>query len=1035
MLAETLRHIRTAQDTRLLFEALGYTPDCAPFDEGAHVVARWHGFKVIAVDAEQPSDRARALARRLGRLGERALALAVGPNRSLALAAPTLAAPGTTPALVLSLDQPGREALNQLASLRPTSGTTGLAQALKVAELLASEVAGQRFFAAFRMTLERMAASQGSTVPSTERRVVALLALTRVLFLYFVQAKGWLDGRHDYLRQLLDTSLTRRRSFHRCALQPLFFGTLNQPAKARSKRFPVGAIPYLNGGLFEPHPVERRHGMPTFSNALWRDAFDDVFERFRFCVREAHEVDAIAPDMLGRVFERLMDAGERHNSGTFYTPERVVREIVEAALTTALSGVGRLSEEVARAVVERKQMQERDRARASVAVRRLRILDPAVGSGAFLLGALEVLTEIRLTLESERRKPDRRLRLRREVLEESLFGVDVNPIAVRLAELRLWLAVVADDPTTAIADITPLPNLDGVVRQGDTLLDPVGAARACHVSFPGLLTARATARVRSARCRLFDARGGTLVRVSRELQRAEHALASRLLGEALSATEQAYADLSAAARDRDLFGNRVRLAPAQEMRLRMLRQSREELSRARHQMELGVVPFFSFEVHTPDVLARGGFSIVLGNPPWVRAERLSPARRCVLRNRFAWWRGTRGRGYAHLPDLAIAFLERSLELTAPGGAVGLLLPSKVFSAGYGETARQHLVRETSVVYAHRVPEREAAQFGATTYPVALVLRKRPPDAKHQVLLSFDGCRSVPQRSLAGEGPWILLPAGEQSAIRELQASGRPLRELAEPSLGIKTGADSVLVGELLERTGKLATVRFGVTAITIESSVLRSAIRGRDVTPFKAQTRWVVLWGYTATARALDRLPPRAARHIRSNAAVLRRRADYRKGPLWTLFRQRASVSSHRVVWPDLARRPRAVALDETTLAHALPLNTCYVAPAPDRETALVIAAVMNSSWAGVLIRVVADEARGGYCRVNARVTGQVPIPIAGRGLEDLIGLSSLAHNGHHVSQLNLDETVANALRLRVGTRKTLARMAAALFGSAAGRR
>src|SRR5262249_22320752 len=128
--------------------------------------------------------------------------------------------------------------------------------------------------------LESMATSLPGARPPAERRVAALLPLTRVLFLYFVQAKGWLDGRPDYLRRLLDASLSRRKHFHRAALHPLFFGTLNRKPADRKATHKLGRIPYLNGGLFEPHPVERRAGPVLFSNELWRGAFDGLFERF-----------------------------------------------------------------------------------------------------------------------------------------------------------------------------------------------------------------------------------------------------------------------------------------------------------------------------------------------------------------------------------------------------------------------------------------------------------------------------------------------------------------------------------------------------------------------------------------------------------------------------------------------------------------------------------------------------------------------------------------------------------------------------------
>jgi len=460
-LLDSLSRTRTIHDVRRLFVDLGYAPDDRG-DEGAHAVARWRGFHVLAAAAVEPREAGRGLARRLALTSRRALAVSWNASE-LVLAAPRVGAAGITPLLVVPLAAPTPLALQLLADLAPRPRHTGLAHALRVAELLGTERAGERFFRIFRVMLERMAASLAPRGSAADRRALALIALTRVLFLYFVQAKGWLDSRPDYLPALLDDALARGRQFHRQVLLPLFFGTLNRPPNERPRRSAPGAVPYLNGGLFEPHPVERRLAEAYVPNALWRDAFDGLFQKFCFCVREADEVGAVAPDMLGHVFERVMDADERHATGTFYTPESVVRQIVDAAIETALAGGAGVERETVRRLMTGAALAPAAARAAATALRRLRVLDPAVGSGAFLLGALERLTELRARLEGA---GDRALRgrLRREILRDNLFGVDRNPVAVRLAELRLWLALVADDPTTDIAHVAPLPNLDGVVR-------------------------------------------------------------------------------------------------------------------------------------------------------------------------------------------------------------------------------------------------------------------------------------------------------------------------------------------------------------------------------------------------------------------------------------------------------------------------------------------------------------------------------------------------------------------------------------------
>jgi hypothetical protein len=1015
MVKQVLKGIATTAEVSRLFVALGYKPDHIGVYGEALVVAHWQGFKVVAAAGDDPLQAVRQLAAKLARNSQRGLAVVLARAGTLTLAAPRIGRPGTTRALTVQLNNPSRFTLEQLERLRPKKSSNALSHALWVAEVLSSEKVTERFFCAFRQIYERMATTPGGAATGRERRMLALLSLTRVMFLYFVQQKGWLNRDSCYLRSLFDRALQTRSDFHRTKLNPLFFGTLNRPLRQRNRQIKLGTIPYLNGGLFEPHPIERRVGRIHYPNELWRDAFDGLFERFRFCVREDDEVDAIAPDMLGRVFERLMEGTERHESGTFYTPEAVVKQLVEATIESALTR--QMPHRLAHAVASGAHLTEDEKRTAGIALQRLRILDPAVGSGAFLLGVLETLTRIRSALLGPRHQD--RSRIRRDIMRDNLMGIDINPVAVHLAELRLWLAVVADDPTTEIPQVAPLPNLDGVVRQGDTLLDPVGAARRLLHGI-GNAWNDATRSVSAARRTLFDSGGGAQQQDLRRLRQTEIKVARCVLRQAITSIQYAIGDLTAILSGRDLFGDPSGLTRAQAERLRVLRSTKRDLVRAQKQVSEGRIPFFSFEIQAPDVIADGGFCAVVGNPPWVRAERLSPPLRRTLQERFSWWRSSGARGYAHLPDLSVAFLQRALELVAPGGTVGLLLPSKVTSATYGEAARRGLVRETSITFVHRVSERDAERFGATTYPLGLVVRKEPPKPTHTVQLGFTPNCSLSQAALNGSGPWILLPNNVRDALEELRSAGQPLAEVATPALGVKTGADRIFIGHTAGANGDFGHVEFADRSVAIESAMLRPALRGRDVTPFQAHPEHVIVWTHAESGAPLDTIPRKAASYLRRYSMKLTKRADYRGGPFWSLFRVKPALSENRVVWADIATHPRAVALDETDANRAIPLNTCYLASAPNRDTALTITGVLNSCWARALTYAIADEARGGYRRINARVAGQIPVPKPGPQRSALRELSAQAHKGDHVSNTDLDEAVADALGLSAKARRFL---------------
>ena len=347
-------------------------------------------------------------------------------------------------------------------------------------------------------------------------------------------------------------------------------------------------------------------------------------------------------------------------------------------------------------------------------------------------------------------------------------------------------------------------------------------------------------------------------------------------------------------------------------------------------------------------------------------------------------------------------------------------------SGYGEPARQALVRETTIQYLHRIPPKEAEQFRATTYPLALVLKRAQPGPDHRIALSFENSDSVKQASLRPAGPWILLPDHDVRAIGAFLESAEPLSAIVNSALGVKTGADSVFIGTVTQCRGKLTLVQFASSDLWLEGRMLRPIVRGRDVKPFAIDPKRVTVWTCDGRGAPISKLPELTQAYLATRARTLRARVDYREGPFWKVFRTAAACARHRVVWPDLARRPRAVYLEAAGHSRTLPLNTCYCAAVPSSATGHVVTAVLNSTWVVPYVRAAADEARGGYRRLNARVMDRIPIPSVPESNAPIILISKRAHKQRHANQDELDEAVATALDLPVSTRSRLRRMAKA---------
>ena len=1021
MLQHTLSNLRSIDDLREIFLQLGYRRANTPIDDDTAVIATWKGFKVIGHCEKGPAENTRALTSALAKRIDRGLVASLHMGSSLEIAAPLIGGTGISRIFVIPLTDTPDSTLQHFESLRPHPESGGLAHALHIQERLQSEEVSEKFYRAFRDQLDLMSEVVSSAASPIERRLIALLPLTRILFLYFVQNKGWLNNQSDFLRRTFDESVSKRKQFHKSVLDPLCFTILNQPATDRTHKERLGRIPYLNGGLFRKHGAE--HNFPVhFSNDLWQRAFENVFDKFRFCARENHEVHAIAPDMLGITFERLMDPESRHDSGTYYTPETIVSDIVDKCIEVALLNKTGLS----KPTIEKAFADELHDQDAKATIRKtlwnLTILDPAAGSGAFLLGALRRLTQLHISVSPTHATIDQS-KLKRAILRMNLFGVDRNPIAIHLAELRLWLTIIADDPTATIDDIQPLPNLEGLIFQGDSLFDPISAGHA--LGTPGTKIPTTQIRqLRTSRTDLFSLRGAAYHTALAKLESKENAIGKTLLKKAITATQAAIDDLEGFTRDKDLFGKKPKLSPNQLAALKDLLQHKESLER----MSVGIgensKPFFAFELRMPDITERG-FSIVLGNPPWIRSERLTKPYRNALRARYSWWRGSKtSGGFSALPDISVSFLQRALELTSLGGTVGFLIPSKLASAAYGQTARRRIVRETSLRYLHRISDEETNRFKAATYPLALILENTKPNDDHSVQIGFRSNRFAKQSSLRNEGPWVLTTDRERQALEEFEQSGTPLVQIGKPFLGVKTGADGIFIGSIVKKNSHTSLVAFQEGNWEIENALLRPVIRGRDITPFESSCSRVILWPYDSNHRLVEQLPPFAKQYITSQLDRLEKRSDYKGERPWNLFRTRGGFAPHRIVWPDIAIRPTAVAIDFPKRCSAIPINTCYILSAPTSQTALLVTAVINSTWTEIFCKSIANEARGGYRRINAAVASRIPIPSFKTYVTQLSQISKGYHEGNRYDRAALDRWVARALDLSKETQKILRQIA-----------
>ena len=855
--------------------------------------------------------------------------------------------------------------------------------------------------------VERIAA------PTTaERRELALLCVSRCLFLAFLEAKGWLDERRDFLLHHTVRQLESGGHLHDRLLRPLFFGTLNTPRRQRAAAaHAFGAVPFLNGGLFAPTPLERRFHHWHFGDDELAALVVQVIDRYRFTAHEDSALwseAAVDPEMLGRAFEGLMADTDRRRSGSYYTPPALVtqtmREAISAlfhdtpSITTLLDAVGSPPEAGASRHTARAALT--DDARQCAALRdrldALRVIDPACGSGAFLVHMLEALDHLLAALGDPR---DRHTR-RRDLLARSIFGVDCEPMAVWLCELRLWLAVVIECPAMPADRIPPLPNLDHHIRVGDSL-----AGGTFRFAPPG---ARTLTRLRERYARASGARKAQLADT---LDREERARAVGELERRRAAVQHERRAILSTLRSRDLFGQRRRPQRSERLRLDALRRHTRELHSAAHRLQLGAALPFRFAAMFADVAAQGGFSLVIGNPPWVRPHALPAREREWLRGEFrvmraaAWREGAAragaGAGFAAQADLSAAFVERSVHLLAPRGVLALLVPAKLWRTLSGGGVRRLLLEDMELETLHDWSDAPAL-FDAATYPSLVVARRGeyPPPRARTVRCAVTRQRTIrferPTATLPLQGdtdaPWIVLPPAAHAAFEALRTAGSPLAHtaLGRPLLGVKCGCNAAFLVHATEHHDDGATV----TALSgpprqavIERVLLRPALRGDGIgahptgatpaspadAPDAHELR--VVWTHGPDGLPLRTLPPATARWLAQWRPRLQARGDARGNqPWWTLFRTEAARTDlPRLVWADIARRMRCTVLpagDPT-----VPLNSCYVMRLPSLADAHALQALLSSSIANAWLNVLAEPARGGFRRFLGWTVATLPVP------------------------------------------------------------
>lgn len=298
----------------------------------------------------------------------------------------------------------------------------------------------------------------------------------RITFLHFLQRKGWMCGDLNYMQNMFENS-AYKNDYLDSVLEPLFFGILNtKPAEREALFTDYGwdksllnewkDIPYLNGGLFERDEEDEPES--RFPAEYFKRLFQ-FFSEYNFTIDENDPNDAevgVDPEMLGKIFENLLE--DNKDKGAFYTPKEIVRYMCQESLIAYLETNTSVAKDKIRQFVLSPEegvadIPENKKSKLLVALEEVKICDPAIGSGAFPMGLLNELLHCREVLSGEHYD---RAEIKKSIIQNNIYGVDIEKGAVDIARLRFWLSIVVDEETPS-----PLPNLDYKIMQGNSLIE------------------------------------------------------------------------------------------------------------------------------------------------------------------------------------------------------------------------------------------------------------------------------------------------------------------------------------------------------------------------------------------------------------------------------------------------------------------------------------------------------------------------------------------------------------------------------------
>lgn len=773
--------------------------------------------------------------------------------------------------------------------------------------------------------------------------------LGRLVFLQFLQKKGWMGvpasntkwegGDKNYLSKLVDTYPNNNRLLSD-VLEPLFFKTLNEKRNGDIADSILGdniKIPYLNGGLFDKDRIDELDidfPYDYFKNLM------DFFSQYNFTIDENDPDDSevgIDPEMLGHIFENLLE--DNKDKGAFYTPKEIVQYMCRQSVIQYLK-THEPSEQYAEAIeqlindgVVNPILQNKNIAiRFTQLLKEVKVCDPAIGSGAFPMGILYVLYHAIHHLHSHAEPHGNfdSTQTKRDIIQNNIFGVDIEQGAVDIARLRFWLALVVD-----ATEPQPLPNLDYKITCGNSLLSryPIDAPIE-NVFVEYNKGKKENEKMTLAKYKeLVSDYTNTSNHQTKELFRKTiEDIKSAFKTELSKQFKERLAKLRGKIimlEGPTLFGERTK---AEKAELKKLKEKLNILDKEQEDIQTNklYVDAFEWRFEFPQLLDENGnftgFDIVIGNPPYLRIQGIRDTNPAFAEELVKKYRSATGSF-----DLYATFAERGLQVIRQSGIVNYIMPDKWTNAAFGKGLREIISEQNA---AHKIISFGAYQvFNASTYTA---LQWFMPNSEHleyyqlnrnletnQELdiylrsIKYDDASIVDANKLDKKS-WVLTVGATSTVLQKLESHPRRIADIFDKIFqGLATSKDDVyFLYNCIENNKNIIGYSKQLERnIEIEKGLVKPLLKGEDVHRYdNIQTDRFVIFPYKIdnekavlyTENELSVLFPNGYAYLKECEDILRSREKGRfniEGEWFQYGRKQGILSAEKekLVAPDIS--------------------------------------------------------------------------------------------------------------------------------------